>query len=70
VDIPAAESTERKRKVPRDSWGMLQRVYGLRKILLWPGQFALLDLFKVITVLCLIGSGCTMLFRLWIFWFK
>jgi hypothetical protein len=45
-----------RREIPRDSWGVLQRVYGLRHSLLWPGQFAMIDIFKFMTAWSLIFS--------------
>jgi hypothetical protein len=54
------------REIPRDAWGMMQRVYGLRHSLLWPGQFAMLDLFKFITASCFIVSLLAVIVRvLW-----
>jgi hypothetical protein len=57
--FPANESPSReklRREIPRDSWGVMQRIYGVRHSLLWPGQFAMLDMFKVATAWCLILS--------------
>ena len=62
--MSSVESAHEQRIVPSDSWGMLQRVYGRRRILLWPGQFAMIDLFKLITVLCVAGSICSLLWRI------
>jgi len=45
---------------------MMQRVYGLRHSLLWPGQFAMMDLFKFATVWCLVVSLLAVIVR--IFW--
>jgi len=55
-----------RREIPRDPWGMMQRVYGLRHSLLWPGQFAMMDLFKFATVWCLVVSLLAVIVR--IFW--
>ncbi len=57
---------ELRREIPRDSWGVMQRVYGLHHSLLWPGQFAMIDLFKVMTVSCLVMSLAAVIARL--FW--
>ena len=34
----------------------MQRVYGVRHSLLWPGQFAMIDIFKFVTAWCLLLS--------------
>jgi hypothetical protein len=65
--MPESPSKEPpRREIPRDSWGMMQRVYGLRHSLLWPGQFAMSDLFKFITAWCIILSLLAVIVRL--FW--
>jgi hypothetical protein len=45
---------------------MMQRIYGLRHSLLWPGQFAMMDIFKFVTAWCLLLSLVAVLIRL--FW--
>jgi hypothetical protein len=59
---------ESRREVPRDSWGVMQRVYGLRHSLLWPGQFAMIDIFKVMTAWSLILSLGAVI--RWLFWHR
>ena len=46
----------------------MQRVYGLRHSLLWPGQFALIDIFKFMTAWCLIFSLGAVIVKL--FWHR
>ncbi len=60
------EDLNDSRKIPRDSWGLMQRVYGLRHSLLWPGQFSMLDMFKFMTACCLILSLIAVIVKL--FW--
>jgi hypothetical protein len=43
----------KQREVPKDEWGLMQRVYGIRHHLLWPSQFSLSDMFWHITLLCI-----------------
>ena len=59
---PAPE--EPHREIPRDSWGIMQRVYGIRHSLLWPGQFALIDIFKFMTAWCLLLSLAAVIVKL------
>ena len=63
-DAPPPESP--RREIPRDSWGLMQRVYGVRHSLLWPGQFAMIDIFKFMTAWCLLLSLASVIVRL--FW--
>ena len=53
-----------QREVPRDSWGVLQRVYGVRHSLLWPGQFAMADILKFMTVWALFLSTVAVIFKI------
>ena len=53
-----------RREIPHDAWGVMQRVYGLRHSLLWPGQFALIDIFKFSTVWCLFVSFAAVIAKL------
>ena len=50
--LPTSRPAEKSPAIP----GGYARVYGLRHSLLWPGQFAMMDLFKFITAWCLIVS--------------
>ena len=55
-----------RREIPRDSWGVMQRVYGIRHSLLWPGQFAMIDIFKFMTAWSLILSlGAVIRWLIW-----
>jgi hypothetical protein len=50
---PGERAMEQKREVPKDDWGLMQRVYGLKHHILWPGQYSLGDMFKHMTLLCI-----------------
>jgi hypothetical protein len=49
VERRPSEGEDIFREIPRDAWGVMQRVHGVKHILLWPNQFCMLDMFKFIT---------------------
>ena len=64
VERTHSEDASIKREIPYDFWGVMQRIYGIRHSLLWPGQFAMIDMFKFVTVWCLILSLVGVIVRL------